>query len=95
MVLTYYGRKFSQTQLIRLLGTTDAGTPFSCLRLLSQLGAAVDSRTNGTLAELQATLPVIVGLRGGCGSVAGMSRKIEPGLSPESRPVRPATALAA
>jgi hypothetical protein len=35
------------------------------LRLLSQLGAAVDSRTNGTLAELQATLPVIVGLHSG------------------------------
>jgi ABC-type bacteriocin/lantibiotic exporter with double-glycine peptidase domain len=65
MVLAYYGRKVSQTQLIRLLGTTDAGTPFSRLRLLSQLGAAVDMRTNGTLAELQATLPVIVGLHTG------------------------------
>jgi ABC-type bacteriocin/lantibiotic exporter with double-glycine peptidase domain len=65
MVLAYYGRKVSQTQLIRLLGTTDAGTPFSRLRLLSQLGAAVDIRTNGTLVELQATLPVIVGLHTG------------------------------
>jgi ABC-type bacteriocin/lantibiotic exporter with double-glycine peptidase domain len=65
MVLAYYGRKVSQTQLIRLLGTTDAGTPFSRLRLLSQLGAAVDIRTDGTLAELHATLPVIVGLHTG------------------------------
>jgi ABC-type bacteriocin/lantibiotic exporter with double-glycine peptidase domain len=65
MVLAYYGRKVSQTQLIRLLGTTDAGTPFSRLPLLSQLGAAVDLGTNGTLAELQATLPVIVALHAG------------------------------
>ena len=55
MVLAYYGRKVSQPQLIRLLGTTDAGTPFSRLPLLSQLGATVDLGTNGTLAELQAT----------------------------------------
>lgn len=62
MVLAYYGRQVSQTQLIRLLGTTDAGTPFSRLRLLSQLGVAVDIRADSTLADLQAKLPAIVGL---------------------------------
>ena len=65
MVLAYYGRQVSQTQLIRLLGTTDAGTPFSRLRLLSQLGIIVDVRADGALAELQAKLPAIVGLHAG------------------------------
>jgi ABC-type bacteriocin/lantibiotic exporter with double-glycine peptidase domain len=65
MVLAYYGRQVSQTQLIRLLGTTDAGTPFSRLRLLSQLGVTVDIHADGTLAELQVRLPAIVGLHAG------------------------------
>lgn len=37
-------------------------TPFSRLRLLSQLGVAVDIRADSTLADLQAKLPAIVGL---------------------------------
>lgn len=62
MVLAYYGRQVSQAQLIRLLGTTDAGTPFSRLRLLSELGVTISIRADGTLAELQTRLPAIVGL---------------------------------
>lgn len=50
---------------MHLLGTTEAGTPFSRLRLLSQLGAVVDVWIDGTLADLQAALPVIVGLHAG------------------------------
>lgn len=62
MVLAYLGLEVKQTQLIRLLGTTDAGTPFSRLRLLSQFGIKVDLRVNATLAELREHLPVIVAL---------------------------------
>lgn len=62
MVLAYLGRSVKQAQLIRLLGTTDAGTPFSRLRLLSQFGIEVDLHTDGTLAELRGRLPAIVAL---------------------------------
>ncbi len=65
MVLAYYGRKVSQTQLMRLLGTTDAGMPFTRLHLLSQFGVTVTIRADGTLADLQAGLPAIVGLHSG------------------------------
>ena len=65
MVLAYYGRRVNQTQIIRLLGTTDAGTPFSRLRLLSQLGVTMNVSADGTLAELEARLPAIVGLHAG------------------------------
>ena len=43
----------------------DAGTPFSRLRLLSQLGMTIDIRADGTLADLRAKLPAIVGLHAG------------------------------
>ena len=62
MVLAYFGREVKQAQLMRLLGTTDAGTPFSRLRLLSQFGIKVDLHINGTLAEMQEHLPAIVAL---------------------------------
>jgi ABC-type bacteriocin/lantibiotic exporter with double-glycine peptidase domain len=65
MVLAYLGHKITQAKLMSLLGTTDAGTPFSRLRLLSQLGAIVGVQTNGTLSDLQVSLPAIVGLQTG------------------------------
>jgi ABC-type bacteriocin/lantibiotic exporter with double-glycine peptidase domain len=43
MVLNYLGRGIDQAVLTQFLGTTDAGTPFSRLHLLEQLGLAVDS----------------------------------------------------
>ena len=55
MLLAYYGRQVSQAQLIRLLGTTDAGTPFSRLRLLADLGVTVNIRADGTLADMPFT----------------------------------------
>lgn len=62
MLLAYAGREVSQIQLMRLLGTTEAGTPFSRLHLLSQLGVQVNLQTNGTLAQLCEHLPVIAAL---------------------------------
>ncbi len=59
MLLAYAGREVSQTQLMRLLGTTEAGTPFSRLRLLSQFRVQVNLQTNGTIAELRQHLPVV------------------------------------
>lgn len=62
MVLAYYGRQVSQAELVRLLGTTEAGTPFSRLRPLSQFSVQVSVRTNGTLVQLGTHLPAIVAL---------------------------------
>lgn len=62
MVLAHYGRQVSQTELMRLLGTTDAGTPFSRLRLLSQFGVQVIVQTNGALVQLSEHMPAIVAL---------------------------------
>jgi ABC-type bacteriocin/lantibiotic exporter with double-glycine peptidase domain len=64
MVLSYLGKLITQDQLIRLLGTSYAGTPFSRLRLLTRYGVSVKISTNGTFSELRASIdnrvPVIV-----------------------------------
>lgn len=62
MVLAYYGRQVSQLELMRLLGTTEAGTPFSRLRLLSHFGVQMDIQLNGVLEQLSEHLPAIVAL---------------------------------
>jgi hypothetical protein len=48
MVLAYLGQPVSQVQLVRMLGTTEAGTPFSRLQLLSRLKLKVDVRAAWT-----------------------------------------------
>ena len=62
MVLAYYGRQVSQSELMRLLGTTEAGTPFSRLHLLSRFGVQVNVQANGEIAQLCEHLPAIVAL---------------------------------
>lgn len=62
MVLAYYGRQVSQSELMRLFGATEAGTPFSRLRLLSRFGMQVNVQTNGALLQLREHLPAIVAL---------------------------------
>lgn len=52
MALAAFGIRVTQQRLAKLLGTQEAGTPFSCLQRLANLGVEVDYGTEGTLARL-------------------------------------------
>lgn len=69
MVLNFLGRGIDQASLMQILGTTDAGTPFSRLRLLEQRGLRINVRRNGEFSEVRNALnsgsPVIVALHAG------------------------------
>lgn len=66
-ILEYLLIPINYKRLAQLLGTIDAGTPFSHLERLRALGFAITVAANGTLAMVQTTLefglPIVVAVR--------------------------------
>lgn len=69
MVLAALAKDLSQQRIAHLLGTSDAGTPFSRLHRLTSLGLRVEIAVNGTIERLQmamnANTPVIAAVHAG------------------------------